>query len=111
MPDFTHDEATAKRALDVVDQLLAARDRIASGVGGIAFLREHEAVAPVAWSWWMLIADSARVVAKTVVTASTSTSSMPSMPSNTSESQNVVSACMASTITDHRRLATGRRRS
>jgi hypothetical protein len=64
MPDFAHDEATAKRALDVIDQLLAARDRLASGVGGIAFLREHEAVAPVAWSWWMLIADSARVVAE-----------------------------------------------
>ncbi|MEU3529732.1 hypothetical protein AB0E62_38835 [Streptomyces sp. NPDC038707] len=64
MPDFAHDEATARRALDVIDQLLAARDRMASGVGGVGFLREHEAVAPVAWSWWMLISDSARVVAE-----------------------------------------------
>lgn len=64
MPDFAHDEATARRALDVIDQLLAARDRIASGVGGVSFLREYEAVAPVAWSWWMLISDSARMVAE-----------------------------------------------
>ena len=64
MPDFAHDEATARRALDVIDQLLAARDRVVSGVDGIAFLREYEAVAPVAWSWWMLITDSARVVAE-----------------------------------------------
>ena len=64
MPDFAHAEATAGRALDVIDQLLAARDTVASGVGGIGFLREHEAVAPVAWSWWMLISDSARVVAE-----------------------------------------------
>jgi hypothetical protein len=64
MPDFAHDEATAQRALDVIDQLLAARDRIASGAGNISFLREHETVAPAAWSWWMLISDSARVVAE-----------------------------------------------
>ncbi|MFF6997407.1 hypothetical protein ACFY93_20945 [Streptomyces sp. NPDC008313] len=44
MPDFAHNEATARRSLDVIDQLLAARDRTASGVGGIDFLREHEAV-------------------------------------------------------------------
>ncbi|MFI6658126.1 hypothetical protein ACIBL8_21685 [Streptomyces sp. NPDC050523] len=64
MPEFAHAEATARRALDVIDQLLTARDRIASGMDGIAFLREHESVAPVAWSWWMLISDSARVVAE-----------------------------------------------
>jgi hypothetical protein len=63
MPDFAHDEATARRALDI-DQLLAARDRIASGPGGISFLSEHEAVAPTAWGWWMFIGDSARVVAE-----------------------------------------------
>ncbi|MFG2927635.1 hypothetical protein [Streptomyces achromogenes] len=41
MPDFAHDEATARRALHVIDQLLAARDRMASGVGGVAFLRKQ----------------------------------------------------------------------
>jgi hypothetical protein len=62
MPEFAHDEATARRALDAIDQLLAAREQIATGEGGISFLKDQEAVAPAAWSWWMLIGDSARVV-------------------------------------------------
>ncbi|MEG3627500.1 hypothetical protein [Streptomyces poriticola] len=67
MPEFAHDEATARRALDVIDQLLAAREQIAAGEGGISFLKDHEAVAPGAWSWWMLIGDSARVVREETV--------------------------------------------
>ncbi|MFC8093615.1 DUF5677 domain-containing protein [Streptomyces sp. NPDC057301] len=64
MPEFARAQATARRALDVIDQLLAARGRIAASPGGISFLHEHQAAAPVAWSWWMLISDSARVVAE-----------------------------------------------
>jgi hypothetical protein len=67
MPEFAHNEATARRALDVIDQLLAAREQIATGQGGISFLKGHEAVAPSAWSWWMLIGDSTRVVREETV--------------------------------------------
>jgi len=46
------------------------------------------------------------IVPKAAVTSSTSTSSIPS---NTSESQNVMSACMTSTVTDQGQLRWGQR--
>jgi hypothetical protein len=62
MPEFKHDEATAQRARDVIDRLLSVRDRIAGTEEGIAFVRGQGAVVPAAWSWWMFVTDSARVV-------------------------------------------------
>ncbi|MFE2693667.1 hypothetical protein [Streptomyces mirabilis] len=67
MPEFAHAEATAGRALDVIDQPLQAHDEIAEGRTGLPFLSDHEAVTPAAWSWWMLISDSARVVREETV--------------------------------------------
>ncbi|MFF6772781.1 hypothetical protein ACFY8W_04370 [Streptomyces sp. NPDC012637] len=61
MVQFTHDEATARRSGEVIEQLVAARDSLAAGTG-VAFEREHEAVARTAWSWWMLVTDSSWLV-------------------------------------------------
>lgn len=62
MSEFLHDDSTAERAREVMRKLIESRDEIASGQDGIAFEAAHEAVAPPAWSWWMLITDSARIV-------------------------------------------------
>ncbi|MBD3934827.1 hypothetical protein IF129_25105 [Streptomyces chumphonensis] len=62
MSEFLHDEATAQRAREVIRKLIAVRDEIAASQSGIAFEGAHQAVAPHAWSWWMFITDSARIV-------------------------------------------------
>ncbi|HET6357323.1 DUF5677 domain-containing protein [Streptomyces sp.] len=62
MSEFLHDDATAERAREVMRKLIESRDEIASSQEGIAFEAAHKAVAPHAWSWWMLITDSARIV-------------------------------------------------
>lgn len=61
MTQFARDEATARRSADVIEQLTEARASLIAG-NGVAFKSEHEAVAPTAWSWWMLVTDSARLV-------------------------------------------------
>ena len=61
MAQFAHDEATARRSAEVIEQLIEARDSLTAGTG-VTFERKHEAVARTAWSWWMLVTDSARLV-------------------------------------------------
>jgi hypothetical protein len=64
MTQFTHDAATAMRCVQVIEQLLEVSDSVATATAtaGTPFEHDHETVAPTAWSWWMLVGDSARLV-------------------------------------------------
>lgn len=62
MSDLADDEATAKRARDVIDRLVAVFDRI-SGAESVPFREPTQDLIPVVFGWWARINRTSEAVA------------------------------------------------